>query len=81
MQTIHEHARRIHELVARIDEIGYSEGRRNVEDYSAEELVTEARDILCIMEEWDSDAHYDQQEKRRQVRLLKNFVKKWGTKE
>ncbi len=75
-ETIYEHARRIHELDSRIDELGRSEGR-TLEDYSVRELVAEARDILYLMEDWYSDAHYDQNEKRRQVRLLRNFIKKW----
>ena len=75
-ETIHEHARRIHELADRIAELGRSEGKA-LEDYSTRELLIEARDILDLMEDWYSDAHYDQKEKRRQVQLLRNFIKKW----
>lgn len=75
-ETIYEHAKRIHELASRIDELGRSEGKA-LEDYSTEELLIEARDILDLMEDWYSEAHYPQQEKRRQVQLLRNFIKKW----
>jgi hypothetical protein len=75
-ETVHEHARRIHELASRVDEISRSEGRA-LEEYSARELVAEAHDILDLMEDWVSEAHYSQTEKRRQVQLLRNFIKKW----
>ena len=75
-ETIYEHAKRIDELYTDQSEIARSEGKA-FEDYTPRDLVATAKSRLDIMEDWTSEEHCDQKYKRRQQRLLRNFVEKW----
>lgn len=77
METIYQHAKRIDELINHQSEIARSEGKA-LEDYTPRDLVLTAENIIDIMEEWDYNPLIcDPVYARRQIRLLRNFVKKW----
>lgn len=75
-ETIHEHAKRIHELYDCQSEIARSEGKA-FEDYTARDLVLTAEGRLEVMEDWNSHLICDPAYTHRQRQLLRNFVKKW----
>jgi transposase len=75
-ETIHQHAKRIHELSSTISEIARFEGKE-FEDYDAEYLTSSASYLIDLISDW-GPGEYDQKEKSRQLTLLRNFVKKWA---
>lgn len=74
-ETVYEHARRIDELHNHQREIARDEGK-TFEEYTPRDLVLTAANLLDIMDERDVFTP----EGRRQQRLLRNFIKKWGGK-
>ena len=76
-KTAHDHAKQIHELYDQQSEIARSEGKQ-FEDYTVEELVLTAKNIIDIMGDWNDNDYIDQNYKRGQLTRLRNFVKKWG---
>ncbi len=79
-ETIHQHVRRISELYNSASEIALCE-HRNLEDYTAAELVATAENVLDIMSDWfeNPDIGGDRRSLAAERRKLQNFIKKWGT--
>ena len=77
MESIYTHAKRIDELYEHQREIGRSEGK-TFEEYTPRDLVLTAESLIDLLESFDLNPLIcDPIVTRRQLRLLRNFVKKW----